>query len=99
MSQTNTLTRTIIEYIANAGGYAFRVNDTGVFDVRAGQYRSSAKKGISDILSVYKSTFVAIEIKTGTDKLRPEQIGFIKNIEHCGGICLVVGTFEEFLDR
>lgn len=96
MSTTNDLTRQIIQTLSELGAYAFRVNDTGVFDVRAHQFRASSKKGISDILAVYNSKFIAIEIKTGKDKLRPEQIGFIKNVEHCGGICLVVKDFEDF---
>jgi hypothetical protein len=99
MSITNDLTREIIEYIYTQGGYAFRVNDTGVYDKAIGRYRASAKKGICDILAVYNSRFIGIEIKTGRDRLRDEQIGFIKNIEHCGGKVFVIGNMNEFIEQ
>ena len=68
----------------------------GVYDKRIGSYRTGAKKGISDILACVNGKFVAIEVKIGKDHLSPEQEGFLKNIEHVGGIALVVKAFEDF---
>lgn len=56
------------------------------------------KVGSSDIFAILPpaGTFLGIEVKTGKDSLRPEQTGFIKNIEAMGGKCLVVKDFEDF---
>ena len=60
--------------------------------------RTAPKKGVSDILAVLPPAgrILAIEVKIGSDKLRPEQIGFLKNIEHVGGITYVAKDFDEF---
>jgi penicillin-binding protein-related factor A (putative recombinase) len=97
MKQTaNELTQKILDFLYRQGAYAFRVNTTGVPDAVRGRPRAAAKKGISDILAVYKSRFIAIEVKVGKDQLRPEQIGFLKNIDHYGGFALVAKDFETF---
>lgn len=99
VSQTNQLTRQILEYLFNAGHFAFRINTTGIYDTRSGSFRAAPKKGLPDLLCCARGRFIGIELKIGHDQLRPEQVGFLKATEHSSGIFLVVHSFEEFIDK
>jgi len=57
--------------------------------------------GISDLIGVYKGKFVAIEVKTpsnkkGTTKL---QDWFIDSVNNCGGIAFVAKSVQEVIDK
>ena len=97
MSEANNLTNQIIDFIYRQGGFAWRASSVGVYDSKAQSYRTAPKKGVSDILACWKGRLIAIEIKIGKDRLSDEQIGFIKNIEHAGGIAFVLKDFDDFL--
>jgi len=99
MSSTNETTQKIINYLFIKGIFAWRSNTTGLFDPVRKMYRTAAKVGVSDILAVFKpyGTLYAIEVKTGKDKLRSEQKGFLRNIQSMGGVSLVVHSFEDFV--
>lgn len=96
MSEATTLTNKIINHIYSSGGYAWRASSTGVYDQKAGAYRTAAKKGVSDVLALFKGKFIAIEIKIGKDRLSLEQEGFMRNIQHAGGEAFVAKDFESF---
>ena len=97
MSAANELTNKVIDYIYRQGGYAWRNSSMGVYDQRAGAYRTAAKKGVSDVLACFQGRLIAIEIKIGKDRLSPEQIGFTRNIIHAGGVAFIATSFEDFL--
>ena len=97
MSKANELTQKIIKHIFENGGFAYRSSTTGIFDPTRGIYRTSAKKGISDVIGVIRGRFIAVEVKIGKDRLSPEQEGFILSVNHAGGIAFVAHDFEEFL--
>ena len=90
------LTNEVINYIYVAGGFAWRASSVGVFDTKRMHFRAAAKKGVSDILSIYKGRLIAVEIKIGTDSLSDEQKGFMKNIQHYGGFSIIASTLEQF---
>lgn len=96
MSEANKLTNQAIEAIYQDGGFAWRASSTGIYDQKAGAYRTAAKKGVADVLGCYKGFLIAFEIKIGKDRLSDEQDGFLKNIHHAGGFAAVV-TDEENL--
>lgn len=96
MSKSNELTQQIIKFIFDEGGYAWRNNTMGVYDQKRRIYRTAPKKGVSDVLGLFKGRFVAVEVKIGRDKLSPEQSGFLKNINHYGGIAMVAKDIETF---
>ena|SRR3990167_4304747 len=99
MSITNELTNQIIDHIYRAGGYAWRSSSTGIYDTKRQFFRAASKKGVADILACWKGRLVAIEVKTGKDRLSPEQTGFLFNINHAGGIGFVARDFNNFLDQ
>ena len=99
-SPANELTAQIINFLFKEGCYAWRAQSSGLFDPSKGSFRTAPKRGVSDILAVKgpNGRLVAIEVKIGVDKLSPEQIGFGKNVEHCGGLWYVAKDFKEFKD-
>lgn len=97
---TNETTQAILKYLFNAGIFAWRQNTAGI-PLASGGFRPAAMSGISDILAVLPTSgrFLAIEVKTGRDRLRPEQVGFIRNVTNMGGVALVVKDFEDFKNQ
>ena len=96
MSEANELTNEIIDFLFKAGAYAWRASSVGVYDQRKHTFRTSAKKGVSDILVCFKGMLIAIEIKIGKDKLSDEQIGFMKNVMHAGGNAFIASDMDTF---
>lgn len=90
-SRANALTQYILDVLLRLPGcFAFRCNTSGVFDTRLGLYRPAPKRGITDIIAIYRGHFIGIEIKIGSDRLRPEQKSFIDSVQVAGGFVLVV---------
>ena|SRR3990167_8451634 len=97
MSAAAELTNQIIDFVYRKGGYSWRSSSVGIYDQQKRAYRTSAKKGVADVLAVFKGRFIAIEVKIGKDRLSPEQEGFILSVNHAGGKAFVVHDFDEFL--
>lgn len=97
MNAAAELTNQIIDFIYRAGGYAWRASSVGIYDTSRATFRTSPKKGVSDVLGCYKGRLIAVEIKIGSDHLRPEQQGFMECVNHAGGAATVVKTFDEFV--
>ena len=100
MTATNQTTTQILNYLYDLKIYAWRQNTSGI-PMSDGKFRPAAKTGLSDILAILPPVgrFLAIEIKTGSDRLRPEQEGFLKNVQRAGGFALVVVSFDDFVDK
>ena len=96
MSAATELTNQIIDFVYRQDGYAWRASSVGTYDTKRQMFRTAAKKGVADVLIIHRSWLIACEIKIGKDRLSAEQEGFLKNIEHCGGVAMVVRDFEDF---
>ncbi len=96
MSEANELTNKIIAHVYASGGYAWRASSVGIYDEKRRAYRTASKKGVSDVLACYRGILIAIEVKIGRDRLRPEQEGFLANVRHVGGRAFVAKEFEAF---
>ncbi len=57
-------------------------------------------KGVADVIGWNLSTgrWIAIEIKIGTDQIRPEQDTFLRRLKHSGGEVYLVRHFDSFVD-
>lgn len=106
-TSANSLTRCIEAYIRLTGGYADRINNTGIYDTKTGKYRKSGtRKGIADIMATKKIQYddrifavpVAIEVKWGKDKLSEDQLKIKQEYEASGGVYLVARTWEQFIE-
>ena len=96
MSEATDLTNQIIDYIYRQDGYAWRAASTGVYEEKIQRFRTGPKKGVADVLGCHRGRLLAIEIKIGKDRLSPEQEGFIKYIQHTGGLTFIAHDFESF---
>lgn len=61
--------------------------------------RSKAAKGIGDISSVIKGTFVSWEVKFGKDRQRSEQKDFQSDLEKSGGKYHLVKDWDGFCEQ
>ena len=95
-SPASDLTNQIINEIYSTGGYAWRSSSTGIHDASKGIHRTAPKKGVSDVLGIYRGVLLAIEVKIGSDRMSPEQSGFHNNIQHHGGCPFVARDFPSF---
>ena len=98
-NSANSLTSSIVKYIELKGGWASRINSTGVFDQRLGKYRTSTmKKGVADIMAVYKGLSLHIEVKIGKDQQSEHQAKVEADVTRSGGLYHVAKTFEDFYE-
>lgn len=80
------------------GCFAFKVNTIGVFDEEIGAYRKTSKfvlKGTADIIGIWKTKPLAIEVKNKNGRLSQEQKAFINKYIELGGIAFKVSSLEE----
>lgn len=98
MSAASKLTNEIINFIYHEGGYAWRSSSVGIYDQGKQAYRTSPKKGVSDILACFKGQLIAIEVKIGKDRLSLEQQGFLENVSAVGGNAYVAGDISGFVE-
>jgi hypothetical protein len=108
-SVTNQTTRDILNFLFKERVFAWRQNTLPIPMVREGVvtgFRPGGLSGQPDIVGILPAIgnrdggrYIGIEIKTGKDRLRPEQIGFHANVRLMGGVIMVVHTFEDFLEQ
>jgi len=96
----NELTRCIIAWLKINGHFGARVNSMGTYSQKLGKYiRSGSRKGMADITAVITGKHVSIEVKTGHDRMRPEQWKVKSEIEQAGGVYIVASSFDNFLEQ
>ena len=89
----------IMNFLRANGIFCWKNDSVGIFDPVKKVYRSNQNqnriKGVSDILGIIDGKFVAIEVKSETGKLRPEQKVFIQEIVSNGGVAFVARSLKE----
>jgi hypothetical protein len=103
--------RACLDYLRLRGVFAFRVNNTGIWDSARKAFRSfRGLRGVSDILGVLPRTldvggrcvtvgvFLAVEVKSARGRLTPEQAAFADAVRRAGGVSLVVHSLKELMD-
>jgi penicillin-binding protein-related factor A (putative recombinase) len=58
----------------------------------------TSKKGIADIIGIYKGRFLAIEVKSSRGKVSPEQKKFIDDVNREGGVGLIVYDVDRVIN-
>ena len=90
----------ILMALSEAGCLVWR-QDTGAYkDPKSGRLiRYGLCKGSSDIIGLCADgTFLAVEVKTATGRIRPEQLTFIAAVQKAGGRAGVARSVGEALD-
>ena len=94
------LTRCILVWLKLNGHFGGRVNTMGTYSQKLGKYiRSGSRKGMADITAVINGKHVSIEIKTGRDKIRPDQLKVKSEVEAAGGVYIVASSYDNFLEQ
>ena len=99
--KTNALTQQAIRIFSLCGFECWRQNNSAVYDPTKKVFRAnSSTPGISDIMGYHKQTgrILAVEIKTGRDKLSPFQERFLSGIEKAGGFAFVIKTVDDLTE-
>lgn len=90
----------ILMALSEAGCLVWR-QDTGAYkDPKSGRLiRYGLCKGSSDIIGLCADgTFLAVEVKSATGRVRPEQETFIAAVKRAGGRAGVARSTQEALD-
>lgn len=85
--------------LSQAGCLVWR-NNTGVLKDKTGRpIKFGLCKGGSDLIGITKDgRFLAVECKTATGRIRPEQLTFIDAVQKAGGRAGVARSVDEALD-
>lgn len=100
---TNETTSQILKFLTlDIGAFVWRQNVLPV-PLPGGGFRPGSKLGVPDIIGILPKignmaggTFIGVEVKTGKDKVRPEQEGFHFTAKKLGAIILIVKDFKDF---
>lgn len=95
--------------LARIGARLFR-NNVGLFELKDGRrIRTGLAVGSSDLIGFHPveitpamvgrrvAVFAAVEVKSGTGRLRPDQASFIAAVRAAGGIAFVARSEDEAL--
>jgi hypothetical protein len=96
----NGLTACIIDFITHLGGYANRINCTGIPRMSNGELKwtsSGSNKGTPDIRFLFQGRSGDIEVKIGADRLSPAQEKELEKITQAGGLVFIAKDFPSFL--
>lgn len=99
--QADEITRAILGYLAAHGFSAWGQPNRGEYDPATGRWRPhpNARRGVPDILGYRRADgkFLGVEVKAGSDRLRPEQIQFLDELKAAGGLAFVAFDFAGFV--
>ena len=97
MNGTNETTRQILEWFEVNKHLAWRHNQIRV----PGRGFPKRNKGIGDIVAVLRPSgrHIEVEVKTGKDRVRPDQYLRGMEVQRVGGYYLVVKDFQDFLGQ
>ena len=98
----NQVLSAIMDYLQWMHIFAFRVNNTPVYDAKRGVYRSAGKyfrKGVADILGIYDGKPLAIEVKAPTGKVSEVQKEFLNEFKEEGGIAIIAYSVDDVINN
>lgn len=98
MTETNSLTNAVINFLLSRGHFASRIQSQGQYSPTRGRWiKSKVRRGIGDIIACIDGQFWMIEIKTGKDRQSDYQKSVEEDVKKAGGKYIIVRVFGEFL--
>lgn len=98
MTETNSLTNAVINFLLAQGHFASRIQSQGQYHPTRGRWiKSKVRRGIGDIIACIDGQFWMIEIKTGKDRQSEYQKSVETDVKKAGGKYIIVKAFGEFL--
>lgn len=87
----------ILGFLKGRGVFSFFINNSVSFDPKLNQFRKRNKwhrRGVSDIIAIYRGKFLALEVKTPKGRATPEQSEFLREVADQGGYGFVVRSID-----
>ena len=95
------LVRQCLDYLALNGVFAWRSNNAGVRRRdRSGRefWHFAGLRGVSDVLGVLPGgRLLAIECKSATGPIRPEQLAFLARVTELGGLAFICRSLDDLI--
>ena len=95
------ITGAILGYLDAHGFSAWAQPNRGEYDPKTGRWRPhpNARRGIPDILGFRRrdGKFLGVEVKAGTDRVRPDQTKFLNELKAAGGLAFIAYDFAGFV--
>jgi penicillin-binding protein-related factor A (putative recombinase) len=93
----------ILSFLSQIGIFAWKVDRAGTYDPVRKTFRANHNpykiKGVSDIHGIIAGRFIAIEVKSKTGKLTPEQRVFLAKVGNEGGISFVARSLDQCISQ
>ncbi len=100
MSAPHTdLVNSIRLFISEIGGMSVPVDTPGLLYTRDGRPAKFGTKGALDIAATVKGRAIWIDAKTGSDRLKADQIKFANAQARAGGIAFAAWSVEDVANR
>ncbi len=102
MQKEKVIENEILEYLAHQDILAFKIKSMGTFDPTTKRFRRPSKyykRGVADILGIYKTRPLAIEVKSEKGRLSIHQKIFLQEFQDYGGISIVARSVEELSEK
>lgn len=95
---SNALVKACLEYLHLRGIFAWRVNNTPIYDEKRKRFRAmNSVKGVPDIIGIcHGGRWIGVEAKAGPNaKLSPDQREFRRRVEEAGGLYIVARSVAD----
>ena len=96
--EENRVQREVCEYLNREGWFAFRINNSAIYDQTRGAYRKPQPfqiNGIADVCAIKDGRTIWIECKTKSGVQSDAQVLFEKAITNRGGEYLLIRSVED----
>lgn len=99
MTPETIVKNNILSYLKSKRIFCWPNDSVGIFDPIKKIYRKRHSQyhlnGVSDILGIYEGKLLAIEVKSKTGRLSPEQVWFLAEVKAKGGIAFMARGIED----
>lgn len=89
----------ICSYLFYRKIFVFIHDSVGIFDEKKKVYRKNTspyrRRGVADLLGIYRGRFLAIEVKSAKGKLSEHQVEFLDEVVGAGGIAFMAKSIED----
>lgn len=94
-----TIEKQIIAYLWSQRILCTKIDSVGIYDEKLKVHRAQRglfkRKGVSDIIGIYKGRFLSIEVKSQKGRLSEDQKQWLRDVEAHGGISIVARSVED----
>lgn len=103
MTPEKSIEYEILSFLRTIGVFCWKNERVGTWDPTRKTFRTNKNpykiKGISDITGIISGRFLAIEVKSETGKLTPEQRVFLASVNNEGGIAFVARSLKQCIEQ